>query len=129
MKAELKKAWVDKLRSGEIKQAQHVLRDENNAMCCLGVLLDVHDHDGWNTDQAIAPVARKPCYPHKLATDEHDYISGESREALGLDFLVERESGSGFVYAGHVLAKMNDDGKSFAEIADWIEANVPADAA
>lgn len=129
MKAELKQKWLEALRGGEIKQAQGVLRDENNAMCCLGVLLDVYDHEGWRTDTALAPVARKPCYPHELATDEHDYISCEFREAARLDFLVEREGGEGSVYVGHRLAKMNDDGKSFQEIADWIEANIPADAA
>jgi hypothetical protein len=41
MKPEIKKLWVDALRSGEYKQGQNALRI-NDHFCCLGVLCDLH---------------------------------------------------------------------------------------
>lgn len=126
MKAELKQAWLNKLRSGEINQAQRVLRDENNAMCCLGVLLDVTAPDGWGAI-ADSGEAKMKCYPHKQSNSDYDFIPSDVREALGLDFMVDRYEGDGRMNVAHRLAAMNDAGKSFAEIADWIESNIPAE--
>lgn len=41
MKPEVKKEWIELLRSGEIKQANGAL-NINGDMCCLGVLCEVH---------------------------------------------------------------------------------------
>lgn len=57
MNKRVKKLWIADLRSGEIEQAQHRLRDSDDGRCCLGVLCDVfkretgkgawrHDKDG-----------------------------------------------------------------------------------
>lgn len=38
----IKKLWVDALRSGEYEQGKNVLRNiEKNTFCCLGVLCDI----------------------------------------------------------------------------------------
>ena len=43
MKPEIKKLWVDALRSGEYKQAREVLRTNGGtSFCCLGVLTDLY---------------------------------------------------------------------------------------
>lgn len=107
MDTELKRKWIEALRSGKYEQGADLLRSGDNKYCCLGVLCElvgeswefikarrayVIDHDG-----AI------PCYgmPPDRVTDD-----------AGL--------------RGHALklSSMNDGGKSFAEIADYIEANL-----
>lgn len=51
MNTEVKEKWIKALRSGEYKQAQGKLRDNNNGFCCLGVLCDVYAKEnpqaGW----------------------------------------------------------------------------------
>lgn len=42
MNPEIKKEWLDLLRSGEIKQGQFRLRSPDGKMCCLGVLCELH---------------------------------------------------------------------------------------
>lgn len=41
MKPEIKKMWVEALTSGEFKQAEGQLRDDDK-YCCLGVLCELH---------------------------------------------------------------------------------------
>lgn len=125
MKAEIRQQWLDKLRSGEIQQAKGVLRNECGGMCCLGVLLDVIAPNDWGpvvTDESIGRV-----HSHTLATAEHDFIVYQQREALGLDGRIFNDRSASDTSVGHYLADMNDHGKSFAEIADWIETNIPAE--
>lgn len=43
MPKELKEKWTAALRSGEYKQGKGVLRDENGAYCCMGVLQMIVD--------------------------------------------------------------------------------------
>ena len=42
LKPEVKQQWIAALRSGEYKQAFGGLRNHHNAMCCLGVLCNLH---------------------------------------------------------------------------------------
>lgn len=42
MKPEIKKLWVDALRSGEYKQGRCFLRSKDNRWCCLGVLSELY---------------------------------------------------------------------------------------
>jgi len=42
MKLEIKKMWVEALRSGKFKQGTKVLRSINDEFCCLGVLCELH---------------------------------------------------------------------------------------
>lgn len=39
--------WCDALRSGKYSQAQYVLRDMKDRMCCLGVRCDMHNPSFW----------------------------------------------------------------------------------
>ncbi len=96
---EFKAKWVAALRSGEYHQAHNALckyyRNREYAYCCLGVARSV------------------------LGSDAKELLNGPSYggsilSVLGLD-----------IKARKFLAHMNDDdGKSFAEIADYIEAHL-----
>lgn len=99
MDAELKKKWVEALRSGEYKQGTGWLR-KNDKFCCLGVLAAV------NGD------------PLALGADTlHRSRRGSASKYGYWENLIESEDEV-------ALVNMNDQGDSFAEIADYIEANL-----
>jgi hypothetical protein len=94
---ELKTKWVRALRGGQFKQTKGTLYNSHtNARCCLGVLLKVADHEGADRQGGTLDAAYVGG-PHVFG------ISDEHHEHL---------------------YNMNDNGQSFAEIADWIEANL-----
>lgn len=111
MKKELRDAWVAALRSGEYEQTTETL-ESDGAYCCLGVLCVVAKID-------IPPDANDLDY-----NDEGDeqgiYDLRALRDDCGL--------GTGHDSPQIKLITMNDeDGKTFPEIADWIEMNVPVE--
>ena len=99
MKAAIKRKWVAALRSGKYKQARQVLVEkapwgEVAGHCCLGVL--------------------RHCLTGKNRYYEYfDILAERFIAPLGLTVEQEKE-----------LAGMNDDGSTFAEIADHIEKNL-----
>lgn len=108
MDVELVKAWIAALRSGEYKQAKSVLADGNGGYCCLGVACAVASGKGTKaTDAEI----------EKVAGGSNWRIASTSlRERLGLS-----NHSSGYIGSG-VLMRMNDEDKrTFADIADYIE--------
>lgn len=97
MDQELKAKWVAELRSGSIKQGKRKLLAEDGAMCCIGVL------------------GRICGIPDAILVERATYLRGEKLEAMNN------------VLPGEFpwdLAEMNDGGKTFAEIADYIEAKL-----
>lgn len=94
MDAKLKADWVAALRSGKFKQAHIVLR-ASGAYCCLGVLCRV----------AKIPIARDG----RSVSKSRDYWP--IAEIVGGQTM-------------NRLMGMNDQGSSFPEIADYIEANL-----
>ena len=107
MKADIKRRWVEALRSGEYEQGNLRLRDDG-AHCCLGVLCDVHDPTGW-----VEGGAR----------DGFSYRYGTVTDPIGLPDPLREAIGMNSHYEGIVIS-MNDSGSTFAEIADWIEAHI-----
>jgi hypothetical protein len=111
MDPELKAKWVKALRSGEYKQARAALIDGDGmggrSFCCLGVLCDVLGTQ-WDLEAAEGVYdgmqVRAPC---------GWYLSREMLEAVALDENTQR-----------TLAKMNDNGGTFAIIAEHIERNL-----
>lgn len=108
MNPEIKAKWVAALRSGKYKQGKNVLCRPSStgelAYCCLGVLgeelglLSTQGHCDWKSWGIDGNIGSIPA---------------DEAEELGL-------SGK-----QGVLVDMNDrDGKSFNEIADWIEVNL-----
>lgn len=113
MDPKLKKAWVKALRSGEYKQGRgHMCEDtpEGPRYCCLGVLVDIaHDGDWvldpnittWKIDNNFDP-SFQASFPSNKFLNEVELNRDTADE----------------------VAHMNDDGKSFEEIADFIEESV-----
>jgi hypothetical protein len=123
MRADIKQAWIMALRSGEYKQGIGALRTQNR-YCCLGVLCDVvrkeflpslemQSSDGGQTwsfgsnddkcfaelPNAVVNVAGLNDMPNPMVITADD----NNRRRL---------------------AYLNDDGMSFSDIADLIEANL-----
>jgi len=97
--------WIDALRSGKYEQTQRQLRREDS-FCCLGVLCDLYDPQGWDGDFHH----EFGMYPPKQVFDWLGIIdTGDSLEVQDED--------------GHWInvAVMNDEGASFDEIADALE--------
>lgn len=107
MRAELKKKWIEALRSGKYKQTKGVLRNESG-FCCLGVLCDISGEE-WE------PGSDGEFYAKGMSS--WSVISGDLRAELGPDENVCDD-------VHDKLTDMNDYGSSFEEIADWIEENI-----
>ena len=105
MNQSIKEKWVAALRSGKYQQGAGYLRRDDK-FCCLGVLCDVlgkrwyTEVDGsWSVRRG--GVVNSGVLPYPL------------REELKIEY-----------GAMNGLAKMNDRGKSFKVIANWIEKNL-----
>jgi hypothetical protein len=100
----IKTRWVEALRSGRYAQGTGALRKQE-AFCCLGVLCDVTDRANWEA--------------HPSGIYQQIVHGGDSLlpEHVALASGVPHE-------AQWALANMNDMGRSFAEIADYIEAHL-----
>lgn len=100
--AELKAKWIEALRSGKYEQCQDALHD-GIGHCCLGVLEIVSGVP--SRDKEI--LASRPVSKYGDEIDEGAY------QFLPQPVQVD-------------LARLNDRGSDFSEIADYIEANIPA---
>ena len=105
-------AWIAWLRDPKNKQAKAVLHHINGGKCCLG---------GWVADIKKIPATKHDdlgCYKYRgkdlvLPYWKRDFYSAEGHHK---DHLAQDD---------HVLslAGLNDHGKTFAQIADILEAN------
>ncbi len=113
MDPEIKARWVAALRSGEYPQGRHGLRGKDESrFCCLGVLCDLHAKEGlgeWNRGGYKGIDLRYE--------DEVCYLPISVLKWSGLE---ERAPRIGEV----TLSGLNDEGKSFPEIANLIEAHL-----
>ena len=127
MKQEGKEKWVAALRSGEYKQGAGCLRSKDNYYCCLGVLADLYSKDTgvpWE-----APVGGQNSYAvHQqsgilpIEVAEWADIRDEAGKFDPCPVVVIRNEGEDIkVY--ECLTGLNDDGSTFSEIADYIEAS------
>ena len=110
MNPELKTKWIEALRSGKYKQGKSRLKNADETMCCLGVLCDL-----MNGEWAKTKVNGNPAFTYYYGT-----------EAIGdtLSLGIAREVGLECKDRVKV-AQMNDnENKTFAEIADWIQENL-----
>ena len=117
--------WVADLRSGEFPQytgglLRVTMDNGKDGFCCLGVKLE-----------RDARVGR-----HGIVWDDDNggYGSNDDVTYEAVDAMPSPETLAAWGLSGeraNTLARMNDgtDGReySFAEIADWIEANVPVE--
>ena len=117
MKPDIADRWVAALRSGEYEQGRSVLRSTDNTYCCLGVLCDLAAQDGVGEWSEPWP---------DLGPDFAD-ADGEYSCYLpppGVMRWAGLKNNGGYLPAGESLWRLNDDGLSFGEISDVIQANV-----
>ena len=108
---ELKLRWITALRSGKYVQGTGYLRDINNNYCCLGVLADILDPEGW------VPKPEHSIFQWKPELCEDQYLGRFSNKYL--------TNGPIPADIQRALAKKNDFyKKSFLEIAEYIEDNL-----
>jgi len=110
MNPEVKKLWIEALRSGNYSQGKFSLRTKDDKYCCLGVLCELA------VKSEIIP-------PATLAHRENPYNyhydgqnknpSKKVREWSGLDSRI-----------GELIGMNDHCNKTFPEIADWIEENL-----
>lgn len=110
MKLEIAKQWAEELTSGRWKQCRKHLAS-GDGHCCLGVLCEMAHQSG------VVP---------RHQTHSGLVFFGEADTALPWQVVewAEMKSDVGYVNNGFdSLADLNDDGKSFGEIAPTILAN------
>ena len=105
MEQEYKQPWVKALRSSKYEQGKGLLK-RNNKYCCLGVLCEINKLEEKIRNDRI--------YFNYKDNFSCGFLPLNFREEAGITDEEEQQ-----------LIKMNDDaGKSFKEIADWIEVNL-----
>jgi hypothetical protein len=110
---------VEALRSGEYTQAKQRLRD-GEGYCCLGVTCDVFQKV---TGRGKWIKSQDPYYPYSFEVDGDNNGLGlpdPVREWIGFD-----ENEGSYKDSGYGLSSHNDEGDTFEEIADIIEAAPP----
>ena len=111
MNPEVKAKWLRDLRSNKFNQGLGYLQTLDDKYCCLGVLCTQAKGvwiDSRYDESAI--IRRFTFIPEGMETG-NDFDLG----ALATVYSITEEQ---------ALIEMNDYYKSFAEIADWIEANL-----
>jgi len=116
MNEEVKKKWVEALRSGEYEQGRCALNREGK-FCCLGVLCDVHRLEQLELKGSAPAWVKEVC---------EESLSYDGASTL---LPVEVSRWAGFIANPNIeidgtlstLATHNDHGKSFEAIADAIE--------
>lgn len=117
MNPEIKAKWLEALRSGKYEQGKGVLRDAENRFCCLGVLCDLISPDSWDEAPSLDNVMI--CgVAHDVSAFGYHYATHSSDTDLPFSLRTEVSLSAD---DQEVLIGMNDDGRSFAEIADHIE--------
>ena len=124
MDQEIGRKWVAALRSGEYTQTTGTLRREGSGgfggpagFCCLGVLCDIMDPGRWGETAGDGAV----CYG---ATNDGAGAAGMPPwDILKRAALAESTHGDDVrpAISADDLARRNDGGATFAEIADIIE--------
>lgn len=122
LKLPIKRKWLAALRSGKYKQGTNGLRTNSlrspwrkpfSSFCCLGVLADVVDPEGWQIKR-----------PHDEWAHRGE-VGLLSLRVCGEACRMHRSEVSHFFHdAMPTLAEMNDSGKTFKQIAKWIEKNL-----
>lgn len=115
MKKKIKEQWIEALRSGEYQQTAGCLHSENG-FCCLGVLTDLYLKE-FDEDWTAGDPSDEVLSYH--IDGEYNYLLEDVKIWAGLDsespMIVMQDSKK------TALANLNDEGKTFDEIAQIIE--------
>lgn len=112
MDQELRTRWLEALRSGKYTQGKERLKTRNDdgsaSHCCLGVLAEVM---GVPSALPNSLAVRSYRFDFGNGVTDTAYLPGDLVPGLNQ----QNQS---------LLADMNDEGKSFDEIADYIEEHL-----
>jgi hypothetical protein len=108
MNKDVQTRWVEALRSDKYKQGRTYLRDKRERFCCLGVLCDLYDPNGWVDGNEAEGI-----YQY-----DDDFERRRSIPPMKVQDWAKIQFNGGIISR---LVKMNDEGKSFGEIAEYIE--------
>lgn len=109
MNREIKAKWVAALRSGEYKQGTNALRDSADRFCCLGVLCNLH---AQAHPEIASKQADRTAYMGSIFMPDTSVFDWAGIDSYAKVNIRHQE---------RYLANHNDDGRTFAEIADAIE--------
>lgn len=118
MKPEFKKVWVEALRSGEFKQGQLALRERDGRKyeyCCIGVACMV-----WQREKLGAFIVEE----YGNGEIGVGYPDGGELDPIELPSGVLDEVGLSPADQSTLIGMNDTELNSFAEIADYIEANL-----
>lgn len=101
--------WLQELRSGKYEQGKTDLC-RNGKYCCLGVAAEI-----FKTEQTEIHIRKGLKYFDICMSSAPNYVM----HSLGI--YKDLGETSSLAFDENALAKMNDQGKTFAEIADIIE--------
>ena len=111
MNKEIADRWIKALRSGKYPQIQGKLRKEEG-FCCLGVLCDIHDNKQWGDDLGgFSYLSNSGVIPEKV----RKWAGMKSRDGSHLPRMGYPER------RNRNLSGLNDNGRTFEQIADVIE--------
>lgn len=112
MKPEIKKLWVEALRSGDYAKGQYQLRsNQGKNFCCLGVLCNLHA-------QAHPEIAAQQMVPYRYL-GETTFLPEEVSQWAGLEEDNPEVTAGNFKYS---LSYVNDSlSYNFPDIATFIE--------
>lgn len=121
MFADIKKLWVDALRSGEFEQTKGSLRDETGH-CCLGVLCELHQRanpdstgGGWSHNYLMENTYRYDGQANILPVSVRNWAGLDTYSPT---VLANEDVGE------CSLAELNDKHFDFKQIAETIEEHL-----
>lgn len=125
MNPEVKKLWVDALRSGKYKQGQNALATydldtEGYAYCCLGVLCEVAREQG--VDVEVLEFGTEDDELYLMYHRQHEILPSHIADWAGLD---DQRANFTAIYGSMIiqtsLVERNDAGRTFDGLAEDIE--------
>jgi hypothetical protein len=100
---DFKRKWIEALRSGEYKQGKYTLFDkDNNSFCCIGVACTIYNNNTIIHRNGFLP--------------NGDYGYAALPAAIA--------GGSCNTKVARLISMNDEEGKSFSQIAGWIEENL-----
>ena len=129
-----KTKWIDALRNGPYHQVESMLGDNKDGRCCLGVACELMPNvTGYEVLPEDCPASdshpdetehlRELDAPRKYLSYVYKKDEHAETEELMLSPLMMADIGVSSEDA-HTLARMNDCGHSFRDIAKWIYTNL-----
>lgn len=126
MNAEVKAKWLAALRSGEYKQTEGELKTETQefcGFCCLGVLSDIHSKETGEGEWIVHEEYDLLEYKDSQGFSENGVPPPGVLNWAGLcennPTIFETHANEDKIKS--TVAELNDNGKTFKEIADLIE--------